>query len=373
MAQAKAIIGQHPYVQMSLWAFIFAVLWWWPDDSRSKMNAEEKYLELSPSDIATAVNTRIAHDIAITGTLSPVRQTILNARVTGEINAIAVREGQSVKAGQVLLSQDSRDLRARLQQAEASLQSAKAELSLSQQNLERMRPLRKQDYVSDNDLVNGEKQVDIRLAQVKSAEASVTQMRQQLADVVIRAPFAGVIAERMVDTGQSVAPNTPVLKIVDLSQVELVAQVASTDVSAIRVGQNVSFTADGFGYQNFTGRITRINPVARAGSRRVDVYILVDNVGGELRGGLFAKGVISDGNALAGVAVPFSSVQESEGKIQVHVIRDHRLTAQIVTLGRRDEAHGLVLVKGIEEGARVLLLPPLPGNEGRMVRMKGVR
>jgi RND family efflux transporter MFP subunit len=373
MAKTKLAVSQHPYAQVALWAVIIAVLWWWPDDSRSKMNADEKYLELAPADIVAARATRLAHDIAVTGTLAPVRQTVLNARVAGEINAIAVREGQSVTAGQVLLSQDSRDLHARLQQAQASLQSAKAELSLSQQNLERMRPLRKQDYVSDNDIVNGEKQVDIRSAQVKSAAASVNQMTQQLADVVIRAPFSGVISERLVDTGQSVAPNTPVLKIVDLSQIEMVAQVAATDVAAIQIGQTVSFTADGFGNQNFTGRITRINPVARAGSRRVDVYVLVDNRDEQLRAGLFAKGVINDNKVITGVAVPFSSLQEREGKILVHVIRDHRLSAQVVTLGRRDEANGLVLVKGVGEGERVLLLPPLPGNEGRMVRMKGVR
>jgi RND family efflux transporter MFP subunit len=302
-----------------------------------------------------------------------VRQTILNAHVAGEIKAIGVREGQSVQAGQVLLTQDDRDLTARLQQAEASLLTARAEAALTQQNLERIKPLQQKEYASATELANAEKQVDIRNAQVKSAEVSVSQARQQLADMVVRAPFAGVISERLVDTGQSVAPNTPVLKIVDLSQVELVAQVAATEVTAIHVGQLVYFTADGYADKTFVGRITRINPVARSGSRRVDVYALVNNNLGLLRAGLFAKGDIRDENAVSGVSVPFSSVQDYQGKSQVHVIRDNRLAAQQVVLGRRDEAKGMVLVKGLQQGERVLLLPPLPNNEGRVVHIKGAR
>ena len=276
--------------QIGLWAMVLAVLWWWPEESTSKYSPSEPFIELSSVDVVTVKNTRIAQDIAVTGTIAPVRQTILNARVLGEVKQVLIREGQSVKAGQVLVVQDDRDLIARLQQAEASLLTAKAELALAQQNLDRIKPLQQQNYASSNDLANAERQVDIRHAQVKSAEVSVIQAKQQLADMAVRAPYAGTVSERLVDAGQSVAPNTPLLKLVDLSQVELVAQVAATEVAAIKVGQVIYFTADGYADQTFAGRITRINPVAKAGSRRVDVYALVNNQKGLLRGGLFAKG-----------------------------------------------------------------------------------
>ena len=143
------------------------------------LQAKEKFLELNPSDIVSVKSARVANDIHVTGTLAPVRQTILNARVAGEIKAIAVREGQSVSAGQVLLAQDDRDLNARLQQAQASLATAKAEAALVIQNLERIKPLQQKEYASATELANAEKQVDIRQAQVKSAEVSVQQARQQ--------------------------------------------------------------------------------------------------------------------------------------------------------------------------------------------------
>ncbi|HMX99762.1 MAG TPA: efflux RND transporter periplasmic adaptor subunit [Agitococcus sp.] len=359
--------------QIGLWAMVLAVLWWWPEESTSKYSPSEPFIELSSVDVVTVKNTRIAQDIAVTGTIAPVRQTILNARVLGEVKQVFIREGQSVKAGQVLVVQDDRDLIARLQQAEASLLTAKAELALAQQNLDRIKPLQQQNYASSNDLANAERQVDIRHAQVKSAEVSVIQAKQQLADMAVRAPYAGTVSERLVDAGQSVAPNTPLLKLVDLSQVELVAQVAATEVAAIKVGQVIYFTADGYADQTFAGRITRINPVAKAGSRRVDVYALVNNQKGLLRGGLFAKGYVRDDQAQQGVAVPFSAVQERQGQKVVHVIRDNRLVAQEVSVGRRDEAKSLALVTGLQAGERVLLLPPLPQNEGRIVRFKDGR
>lgn len=348
-------------------------LWWWPDESTSKFTESESYLELSSSDIVTVKTARLAHDVSVTGSITPVRQTILNARVAGEVKQVNAREGQSVNAGQVLVLQEDRDLVARVQQAEASLFTAKAELALAQQNLDRIKPLQQQNYVSANDIATAERQLDIRQAQAKSAQVSFVQAKQQLADMAVRAPFAGVVSERLVDVGQSVAPNTPLLKLVDLSQVELVAQVAATEVSEIRVGQVVYFSADGFDGQTFAGRITRINPVAKAGSRRVDVYALVNNQKGLLRGGLFAKGYVRDDNAQQGVAVPFSSLQEKQGKHQVHVVRDNRLVVQAVRVGRRDENTSMALVTGLKEGERVLLLPPLPNTEGRVVRMKEVR
>lgn len=359
--------------QVALWSFIFVALWWWPDESKSKFTDSEKYLELSSVDVVTVKAARLANDIAITGTLNPSQQTILNARVAGEVRNMAVREGQAVKAGQVLVVQDDRDLTARLEQADASLATAKAEAALAKQRLDQTKPLFQQQYASANDLANAERQLDIRRAQVKSAEVSLNQARQQLADMVVRAPFSGVISERLVDSGQSVQANAPLLKIVDLSQLELVAQVAATEVSSIQVGQVVHFSADGFDGKVFAGRISRINPVARNGSRRVDVYAVVDNSQSLLRAGLFAKGFVQDNHAVAGVAVPFSSVQERQGVNHVHVIRDNRLTLQAVKLGRRDEGKGMVLVDGLKAGERVLLLPPLPGNEGRIVRMKEVR
>ncbi|MCB1674640.1 MAG: hypothetical protein KDI00_08220, partial [Pseudomonadales bacterium] len=77
--------------QIGLWAMVLAVLWWWPEESTSKYSSSEPFIELSSVDVVTVQQTRIAHDIAVTGTIAPVRQTILNARVLGEVKQVSVR------------------------------------------------------------------------------------------------------------------------------------------------------------------------------------------------------------------------------------------------------------------------------------------
>jgi membrane fusion protein (multidrug efflux system) len=349
-----------------------ALVAWWPQESRSKMSPTVQPLQLTGADLAVVREVRLAQDIAITGTLNPLHQAVLNARTGGEVMMVAARAGETVRAGQVIASLDTRDLKLRAMQAEATLQGNRAEALMAKDKLDRMRPLREQNYVSDNDVSNAQRQVEIRNAQVRAAEASLGQIRQQMADAVVRAPFDGRIAERLVEPGQSVAPGTPMLKIVDLGLMELEAMVADADMTAIRTGQVVNFQVDGFPGKTFAGRVARINPVARAGSRRVPVYVQVNNQDGLLRAGVFAKGVVRDDNARQGLAVPVTALQAVGSGWRVHAVKDSHLEARAVQVAMRNDERGLALVTGsLRVGDRVLLAPPLPENEGKAVRLTG--
>lgn len=345
---------------------------WWPSESRSKAAPAVQALQLSAADLATVREQRLGHDIPVTGTLNPLHQAVLNARAGGEVVSVSARAGEAVRAGQVVASFDTRDLNLRRLQAEATLQGNRAEALMARQKLERMRPLRQENYVSDSELTNAERQVEIRDAQVRAAEAQLAQVRQQLADSVVRAPFDGRIAERLVEPGQSVAPGTPLLKIVNLELMELEAMIPDADMTAVRVGQIVDFRVEGYPDRLFGGRIVRINPAARAGSRRVPVYVQVQNADGALRAGVFAKGSVRDENARQGLTVPLTALQADGNGWRVHAIINSHLEARAVQVSWRDEASGLALVSGnLRPGERVLLAPPLPENEGKAVRMAG--
>jgi len=330
-------------------------------------------LQLSAADFVVVQEMRLGRDIAVTGTLNPLHQAVLNARTGGEVMMVAARAGETVRAGQVIAAMDTRDLKLRALQAEATMQGNRAEALMAQQKLERMRPLREQNYVSDNETSNAERQLEIRNAQVSASAAALAQVRQQMADAVVRAPFDGRIAERLVEPGQSVAPGTPLLKIVDLRLMELEAMVPETDMTTIKPGQIVSFQVDGFPGKNFAGRIARINPVARTGSRRIPVYVQVNNQDGLLRAGVFAKGLVRDELAKQGLAVPVSALQADGQAWRVHTVVDSHLQAQAVKVAMRNDERGLALVTGLRAGDRVLLAPPLPENEGKAVRLNGVR
>lgn len=350
-----------------------ALVAWWPQESRSKMTPTVQPLQLSAADFVVVQEMRLGRDIAVTGTLNPLHQAVLNARTGGEVMMVAARAGETVRAGQVIASMDTRDLKLRVLQAEATMQGNRAEALMAQQKLERMRPLREQNYVSDNEISNAERQLEIRNAQVSASAAALAQVRQQMADAVVRAPFDGRIAERLVEPGQSVAPGTPLLKIVDLRLMELEAMVPEADMTTIKPGQIVSFQVDGFPGKNFAGRIARINPVARTGSRRIPVYVQVNNQDGLLRAGVFAKGLVRDELARQGLAVPVSALQADGQSWRVHTVVDSHLQAQPVQVAMRNEERGLALVSGLRAGDRVLLAPPLPENEGKAVRLNGVR
>ena len=350
-----------------------ALVAWWPQESRSKMTPTVQPLQLSAADFVVVREMRLGRDIAVTGTLNPLHQAVLNARTGGEVMMVAARAGETVRAGQVIAAMDTRDLKLRALQAEATMQGNRAEALMAQQKLERMRPLREQNYVSDNEISNAERQLEIRNAQVSASAAALAQVRQQMADAVVRAPFDGRIAERLVEPGQSVAPGTPLLKIVDLGLMELEAMVPEADMTTIKPGQIVSFQVDGFPGKNFAGRIARINPVARTGSRRIPVYVQVNNQDGLLRAGVFAKGLVRDELARQGLAVPVSALQADGQAWRVHTVVDSHLQAQAVQVAMRNEERGLALVTGLRAGDRVLLAPPLPENEGKAVRLNGVR
>ena len=350
-----------------------ALVAWWPQESRSKMTPTVQPLQLSAADFVVVREMRLGRDIAVTGTLNPLHQAVLNARTGGEVMMVAARAGETVRAGQVIAAMDTRDLKLRALQAEATMQGNRAEALMAQQKLERMRPLREQNYVSDNEISNAERQLEIRNAQVSASAAALAQVRQQMADAVVRAPFDGRIAERLVEPGQSVAPGTPLLKIVDLGLMELEAMVPEADMTTIKPGQIVSFQVDGFPGKNFAGRIARINPVARTGSRRIPVYVQVNNQDGLLRAGVFAKGLVRDELARQGLAVPVSTLQADGQAWRVHTVVDSHLQAQAVQVAMRNEERGLALVTGLRAGDRVLLAPPLPENEGKAVRLNGVR
>ncbi len=344
----------------------------WPRESRSRPTPPVQPLLLAAEDVQMVKQERLADDIEITGTLNPVRQAVLNARTGGEVLAVGARAGDAVQAGQLVVSLDTRDLRLRVQQAEASLAAARAQMALAQQQRDRAQPLRDSHYVSDSELSNAERQVDIRAADVSAAEASLAQARQQLADAAVRAPFAARVSERLVEPGQSVPPGSPLLRLVDLSVLELEAQVPATALAALKTGQVVSFSVDGYGDRQFAGRISRINPVAQAASRRIPVYVQVDNRDGLLRAGLFAKGTIRDDSAHSGLSVPATALQpDGQGGWRVHTLQDGHLQARPVTVALRDESRDVALVSGLRAGDRVLVQPPQPGNEGKPFRLTG--
>lgn len=312
--------------------------------------------ELAQGDVAAIGARALSVSLPLSGSLAPLNQATIKAKVSGEIRETTVQEGQQVASGQVLLRLDAADQRARLTQQQAMLDEAQARLSMASKNEANSQALLKQKYISQTAYDTTQNSVDLARASVKSAAAMVDIARIALADTVIRAPMAGIVSKRHVQAGEKVAPDMPVYTIVNLAQLTLEAPVPSAEIPRIRIGQEVRFKVDGFEAREFTGKVARINPTTESGSRAMLVYIAVDNGDGALRGGMFAKGSIVTERSAVAPMVPLTAVRTEKQGTVVYAVVDNKVVAQAVTLGPRNEDEGCAEVKdGLAPGAKVII------------------
>ncbi|KQV53847.1 MULTISPECIES: efflux RND transporter periplasmic adaptor subunit [unclassified Duganella] len=313
-------------------------------------------LELAGADVAAIDARPLSVGLPLSGSLIPVNQATIKSKVSGQVQEAALREGVSVQEGQVLARLDQADLKARLAQQQAMLEEAQAKLSMAQKNEYNAKALLSQKFISQTSFDTTANAVELAHANVKSASAVVELARIALNDSVIRAPISGIIAKRHVQAGDKVAPDMPVYTIVGLQELTLEAQVPTTDIPRVKIGQEVSFRVDGFAKREFSGKVARINPTTEAGSRAMLVYISVPNADSVLRGGMFAKGNITTERTKEAPMVPLAALREEAGKQVVYLVSNGIVVSQPVSLGLRSEDVGLAEVTaGLDKGANVII------------------
>lgn len=225
----------------------------------------------------------ISQTVSANGTINPVTLVSVGTQVSGTVRKLYVDFNSKVEKGQILLELDDALLAAQQKQSAANVQNAEASLELATANEARMRTLFAQEYVSRQELDSAVQAKKSAEAQLKLTQATVEKDRANLAYSVIRSPVSGVVVDRSVDVGQTVAASlqTPTLfKIAqDLSRMQIDANFAEADIGSIRVGQSVRFTVDAFPNRNFKGvvNLIRINPTTVSNVVTYDVVINVDN------------------------------------------------------------------------------------------------
>jgi len=312
--------------------------------------------ELGAGDVATIDERELRMLLPVSGSLSPLMQTTVKAKVAAEVRETLVQEGMKVTRGQVIARLDSADLRARVATQQAALDEARARLSLASKNNDTNQALLKQNYISQNAVDTAHNSVELARASVKSASSQLEIAQRALDDAVIRAPIDGIVSKRHLQAGDKASPDTPLFSIVNLTQLTLEAQVPASEIPRIRPGQDVDFNVDGFAGRHFSGKVARINPTTEAGSRAMLVYISVPNVDAALRGGMFAKGSITTERSPVMPLVPIAALRTEKGQQVVYKIEGGKVVAQPVRLGLRIEDEGYAEVTaGLDKGASVII------------------
>ncbi len=302
-------------------------------------------LEFAPGDLTRVEAQPLSHWLPVSGAVQPVRQATVKAKVSGDVRQITVREGESVRAGQLLARIDTADLEARLIERIGALESARAQLAMAAKTQATNQALLKQNFISQNAYDNSESSYGVFQGTVKSAEAQVQLARNALRDAVATSPLAGQVAKRHVQPGEKVAFDSPLVTIVDLTEMELQAAVPAVDVPELTIGKAVELTIDGFGERRFSGRVDRINPSAEPGTRAILVYVGIPNADGALRGGMFATGRVALAASAPVATLPATAVRTDAGQTFVWTVEDGKLVRRGIVTGLRDDAAGRIEVK----------------------------
>lgn len=249
----------------------------WAIQRQAAQDPEKRYK------LATVDKGSITQTVSANGTLNPVVLVSVGTQVSGTVRKLYVDFNDPVKKGQPLLELDDALVSASERQSAASVASAQASLELAQANAERIKALFAKEYVSQQEYDQSRQALKSAQAQLALARAQNERDRANLGFTVIRSPVDGVVIDRVVDLGQTVAASfqTPTLiKIAqDLTEMRIDTSFAEADIGLIREGQKARFTVDAFASRSFVGEVQqiRLNPTNQQNVVTYNVRINVAN------------------------------------------------------------------------------------------------
>jgi multidrug efflux pump subunit AcrA (membrane-fusion protein) len=347
---------------------------------------ESPAIAVSP---VAAVEEPLARFVRATGSLTAEDQADVAAETAGRIVATPVERGTPVAPGAELVKVLGTETEAQVAEAEANaaqiearlgltagkafdvqvvpeVQTAKASFDLAESEFNRIRTLLDQRVVSQAEFDQRRTQMEAARQQLiaarnvaaqqyqslQAARARVTLARKALADTVVRAPFAGIVAERLVSVGDYVTRGTKVAVVVRINPLRVRLTVPEQFIAAVGVGQAVSFEVDAYPGRQFQGAVRYVSPALETNQRALTVEAVVPNPGGELKPGLFATARIEQASRTPGVLVPASAVQTAAGTSRLYVVEGDRVEERVVTVGQTMDAR-IEVTNGLKAGERV--------------------
>jgi RND family efflux transporter MFP subunit len=354
-------------------------------------SADQATTERAPVTVTAiaAIEQPIARFIRATGTLMAEDQAEVAAEIAGRVVATPVERGTAVAQGDVLIRLAPAEADAQASEAEANaaqiearlgikaggefdvnavpeVQNAKAGFELAQNEFNRIRSLLDQRVVSQSEFDQRRTQMEAARQQYESAKNGAAQQYQALqaararvalahkavADTVVRAPFAGLVAERVATTGDYVTKGLKVAVVVRVNPLRVQLTVPEQFVSAIAVGAPVNFEVDAYPGRQFTGKIRYVSPALEANQRALTVEAVVANPDRELKPGLFATARIEQPQRTPAVLVPASAVQTTAGTSRVFIVTGDHVEERIVTVGQTVGSN-VEISNGLKAGERV--------------------
>jgi membrane fusion protein, multidrug efflux system len=308
---------------------------------------------------APVVSGELKEAIEVVGTLAPKFQAEVKSEYSGTVSEVFVTEWVRVAKGTPLCRFDAREAEASAQSARAGFLSAEVGANRARRERERSEKLKEAGLATQQTLDDAKTAAEAADAQLEAAKAQRQIAETKLEKTLIRSPLDGVVASRTVNPGdyvENMGSPKPMFRIVDNRRLELTATVASSRISAVKLGQPLSFSTDAVPGRTFTGKVSFINPAADEASRAVKVVAVVDNADEALKSGLFAKGEIVTGERKGVLRVPRTALVTwdlAAKSAVVFVVDGEKAARRKITTGAA-AGDDVEVVSGLSAGERVV-------------------
>lgn len=316
--------------------------------------------------------------IRFSGTLDPVWQADVAAKVDGRIEKVLVSEGEAVDAGEVLVVLEKTDTTAALLNAEGAYVDARTSLEKAESDLRRYEELYSEGAVSRETVENLRFARENAAARLDAARGILDAAHSQLGGATVTTPRAGIVQKRYYQEGYYAKVGTALFNIADISTLLAKIDVPEGYIASVATGGVVDFSIPSMAGddKSVTGTITRISPVADPASRTFEAEVAIDNHDMRLRGGVYADAVITARPKEDTLSVPFSAIVMRDDQRTVYVIENDTAVRRVVKtgyigddlveiLGGIDE-NDLVIAGGqnkLREGSRVRVVDRLDGQK----------
>lgn len=315
----------------------------------------------------TATRTDEFHETS--GTIRSDRSSTISSRVMGVVTSLLVREGDRVKAGQLLLAIDDKDARERSHAAAMALEAARQNRDLSELTFKRYRSLYEQRIISTQDMDQMETRRNVANADYERARAMAEEAGTFLAFTRITSPVAGVVTKKHIDVGSMASPGMPLLVIEAVGEAYVEAAIDEGLGGRVRAGMPAEVALDSLG-ESLKGTIREVLPDISPSSRTFIIKIDVPDRG--LKSGLFARVKIPVGKREV-IVVPQSAVIHKGQLTGVYVV-DARgiVTYRLIREGRATGA-GIEVLSGLKANERIITEGLSRATDGGMVKAGGAR
>jgi RND family efflux transporter MFP subunit len=336
--------------------------------SRESVNSNRNHAA-TPVIVLPVSRHEFRDEISAVGTLKAHETVLLSVKVAGNVEAILVDLSDRVEVGQVVVCLDRTNFELAVSKASAAFDAtksaasqAKIQLEHAQKEYHRSSNLLVKKVISQSHFDKAEtayKSARQALAtakdQVNQARAALQTARQYLKDTEIRSPRSGVVVDRNIEIGQSVAPGAPLLRILDQSKIKADIDLPESDFARIAIGMPAVIKVDAFPGKRFDGTVTRVNPMVDRQTRTFRIRIEAPNQTGKLVDGMFARVRLSAGQRMT-LAVPRDALQRlpGSGTFYVFVVNKDKAVKRTIKTGLIQDQYAEVL-DGLSEGQTIVI------------------